>query len=106
MKIGDHSQRFPPIRAMFRLVDDRPLSMPNSSNKRAVGALVLTELIEDELKPAGKVVSSIGLIIVIGAHLWRVVSGTARAGDLVQVVDSEDRAPEMRSPEIHTETAR
>jgi TRAP-type C4-dicarboxylate transport system permease small subunit len=51
-------------------------------------------------------VSSIGLIIVIGAHLWRVVTGTARVGDLVQVVDSEDRVPETRTSEIHSEAAR
>ncbi len=33
---------------------------------------------------------SIGLIIVIGGHLWRVLTGRAGTSDLVQVVESED----------------
>ncbi|MCZ0963378.1 TRAP transporter small permease [Paracoccus benzoatiresistens] len=41
-------------------------------------------------------VCSIGLVIVIGAHLWRVLTGRAGSRDLVQVVESEDLAPEIR----------
>jgi TRAP-type C4-dicarboxylate transport system permease small subunit len=41
-------------------------------------------------------VSSIGLILVIGAHLLRVLTGRAGSQDLVQVVESEDIAPEIR----------
>lgn len=41
-------------------------------------------------------VGSIGLIIVIGAHLWRVLTDRARGGDLVQVVESEDLPPQTR----------
>lgn len=41
-------------------------------------------------------VSSIGLILVIGAHLLRVLTGRAGSQDLVQVVESEDIAPESR----------
>ncbi|WP_207471128.1 TRAP transporter small permease [Paracoccus fontiphilus] len=41
-------------------------------------------------------VCSIGLVLVIGAHLWRVLTGRAGSRDLVQVVESEDLAPEIR----------
>lgn len=46
-------------------------------------------------------VCSIGLIVVVAGHLWRVLTGRARSDDLVQVVESEDIAPEIR-----TETSR
>lgn len=40
------------------------------------------------------VVASVGLFVVIGLHLLRVLSGRASERDLVQVVESEDRLPE------------
>jgi TRAP-type C4-dicarboxylate transport system permease small subunit len=43
---------------------------------------------------AAAVVASVGLIIVIGQHLFRVLTGRASEAELVQVVESEDRLPE------------
>ena len=40
------------------------------------------------------VVASVGLFLVIGLHLQRILSGRASERDLVQVVESEDRLPE------------
>jgi TRAP-type C4-dicarboxylate transport system permease small subunit len=51
-------------------------------------------------------VSSIGLIAVVASHLWRVLAGRARADDLVQVVESEDRVPELPNAELPRENAR
>lgn len=50
-------------------------------------------------------VCSVGLIIVVAAHLLRVLTGRAGSADLVQVVESEDMAPEFH-PEPRPETAR
>lgn len=51
-------------------------------------------------------VSSIGLVLVVGSHLWRVTTGKARTDDLVQVVESEDRVPQFPAAELPRETAR
>ena len=51
-------------------------------------------------------VSSIGLIAVVASHLWRVLAGRACADDLVQVVESEDRVPELPNAELPRENAR
>lgn len=50
-------------------------------------------------------VCSIGLILVIGAHLLRILTGRASGADLVQVVDSEDLAPNPNA-EIRPEAGR
>ncbi|MES2186580.1 MAG: TRAP transporter small permease [Pseudomonadota bacterium] len=47
---------------------------------------------------AAAVVASVGLIVVIGLHLLRVLAGRATERDLVQVVESEDRLPEHAAP--------
>jgi len=47
---------------------------------------------------AAAVVASVGLLIVIGLHLFRVLTGRASESELVQVVESEDRLPEAHVP--------
>jgi hypothetical protein len=49
---------------------------------------------------AAAVVSSIGLFIVIGTHLLRVLGGRAGEDELVQVVESEERMPDAALPEV------
>lgn len=49
---------------------------------------------------AAAVVSSIGLFIVIGTHLLRVLGGRAGEDELVQVVESEERKPDAALPEV------
>jgi TRAP-type C4-dicarboxylate transport system permease small subunit len=50
---------------------------------------------------AGAVVASVGLLIVIGLHLARVLTGRASEDELVQVVESEDRLPEAAADRLH-----
>ena len=44
---------------------------------------------------AAGLAASLGLMVVITNHLWRVLSGQADAQDLIQVAESEEPIPEV-----------